>query len=128
MNNDIPLGPGLSTAAPLSQETRGMLLGLAGVAMFSLTLPFTRMAVSQLGFAHVWVFSVGLSIWYRGMATGGVARVGQVQLVQPFLSVLGAALILGEALEWSTILFALAVIGVVGVGRRMPVRRSIHPS
>lgn len=29
-------------------EARGMLLGLAGVAMFSLTLPFTRMAVAEL--------------------------------------------------------------------------------
>ena len=29
-------------------ETRGMLLGLAGVAIFSLTIPFTRMAVAEL--------------------------------------------------------------------------------
>ena len=123
MDNDIPLGPGLSTAGPLSDDTKGMLLGLAGAAIFSLALPFTRMAVSQFGFAHVWAISVGFSIWYRAMAMDGVARVGQPHIVQPFLSVLGAALILGEALERSTILFALAVIGVVAAGRQMQIRR-----
>ena len=78
-----------------------------------------------LGFAYVSVFSmfVGFFFWYRGMAQGGVARVGQVQLVQPFLTLLGAALILGEALEWATVLFALAVIVVVAVGRKMQVKR-----
>ena len=123
MDNDIPLGPGLSTAAPLSEETKDMLLGLAGVAIISLTLPFTRMAMSQFGIAHACVFSVGLSSLYRCMAKGGVARVGQRQLVQPFLSVLGAAMILGEAQECATFLFAVAAIAVVGVGRRMQIRR-----
>ena len=42
------LGPGA-----LSDETRGMFLGLAGVAMFSLTLPMTRMAVADLPPAFV---------------------------------------------------------------------------
>jgi len=77
------------------------------------------------GFAYVSVFSmfIGFFFWYRGMALGGVARVGQVQLVQPFLSLLGAALVLGEALEWPTVIFAIAVIAVVGVGRKMQVKR-----
>ena len=122
MDNDIPLGPGLSTAGPLSDDTKAMLLGLAGVAIFSLSLPFTRMAVSQFGFAHACAFTVGFFFWYRGMATGGVARVGQVQLGQPFLNALGAALILAEALEWSIFLFALAVIGVVALGRTLQMR------
>lgn len=77
------------------------------------------------GFAYVCVFSmfIGFFFWYRGMALGGVARVGQVQLVQPFLSLLGAALVLGEALEWPTVIFAIAVIAVVGTGRKMQVKR-----
>jgi len=77
------------------------------------------------GFAYVSVFSmfIGFFFWYRGMALGGVARVGQVQLVQPFLSLLGAALVLGEALEWPTVVFAIAVIAVVGAGRKMQVKR-----
>ncbi|MBB3121349.1 DMT family transporter [Pseudoduganella violacea] len=77
------------------------------------------------GFAYVSVFSmfIGFFFWYRGMALGGVARVGQVQLVQPFLSLLGAALVLGEPLQGEHMLFALAVIAVVGVGRRAQIRR-----
>ncbi|MES2153220.1 MAG: DMT family transporter [Pseudomonadota bacterium] len=77
------------------------------------------------GFAYVSVFSmfIGFFFWYDGMARGGVARVGQVQLVQPFLTLLGAALLLGEALELSNFLFALAVIAVVGTGRKMQIRR-----
>lgn len=77
------------------------------------------------GFAYTCVFSmfIGFFFWYRGMALGGVSRVGQVQLVQPFLSLLGAALVLGEPLQSEHILFALAVIAVVSAGKRMKVRR-----
>lgn len=78
-----------------------------------------------LGFAYTCVFSMflGFFFWYRGMALGGVARVGQVQLVQPFLTLLGAAAVLGEPLRASHVTFALAVIAVVAVGRRTAVRR-----
>jgi drug/metabolite transporter (DMT)-like permease len=78
-----------------------------------------------IGFAYVCVFSmfIGFIFWYRGMALGGVARVGQTQLLQPFLSLLGAWAILGEALAWPTMLFALAVVSVVAFGRKMAVRR-----
>jgi drug/metabolite transporter (DMT)-like permease len=72
------------------------------------------------GFAYVSVFSmyIGFFFWYRGMALGGVARVGQVQLLQPFLSMAGAALVLSEPITLSNILFSLAVISVVATGRR----------
>ncbi|MFZ6720759.1 MULTISPECIES: DMT family transporter [Undibacterium] len=77
------------------------------------------------GFAYVSVFSmfIGFFFWYKALALGGIARVGQVQLLQPFLSLLGAAVILGETLSGREILFALAVIVVVGFGRRMNIRR-----
>jgi drug/metabolite transporter (DMT)-like permease len=82
-------------------------------------------AAAWTGFAYVSVFSmfIGFFFWYRGMALGGVARVGQVQLVQPFLTLLGATLVLGESLEWPTVIFAIAVIAVVGAGRKMQVKR-----
>lgn len=78
-----------------------------------------------IGFGYVSLFSmfIGFFFWYKGLALGGIARVGQVQLVQPFLTLLGAALILGEALELKHFLFALAVIAVVAVGRRAAIRR-----
>ena len=58
------------TPSTVSDETRGMLLGLVGVAMFSLTLPFTRMAVAELDPAFValgraLVAAVLGAIWLR---------------------------------------------------------------
>lgn len=75
------------------------------------------------GFAYVSLFSMwlGFFAWYRGLALGGVMRVSQVQLLQPFLALLFAVPIVGEQLDAVTVGFALAVMGVVLLGRRMPV-------
>ena len=77
------------------------------------------------GFAYVSVFSmfIGFLFWYKGLATGGIARVGQVQLLQPFLSLLGASLIVGESLTMMNVGFAVAVIVTVSVGRQMKIHR-----
>ena len=76
------------------------------------------------GLAYVTVFSMwlGFFAWYRGLALGGTVRVSQVQLVQPFLALLFAVPVLGERLEATTVLFSLAVIATVFVGKRMPTR------
>ena len=77
-----------------------------------------------LGFGYVALFSmwIGFFAWYRALALGGTVRVSQVQLVQPFLTLLFAAPILGEPLEVVTVVFSLAVIAVVFAGRRMPIQ------
>ena len=74
------------------------------------------------GFVYVTLFSMwlGFFAWYRGLALGGAVRVSQVQLVQPFLALLFAVPVLGEKLEATTVLFSLAVIAVVFVGKKMP--------
>jgi drug/metabolite transporter (DMT)-like permease len=74
------------------------------------------------GFGYVTLFSmwVGFFAWYRGLVMGGTVRVSQVQLVQPFLSLLFAVPVLGERLNAATLLFSLAVIATVFIGRRMP--------
>ncbi len=90
-------------------------------------LPAEPVQVSAwVGFAYASVFSMwlGFFAWYRGLALGGVVRVSQVQLLQPFLALLFAVPVLGERLRPSTLLFTLAVVAVVLVGRRMPVARS----
>ena len=76
------------------------------------------------GLAYVTLFSMwlGFFAWYRGLALGGALRVSQVQLLQPFLALLFAVPVLGETLEPTTLAFALAVLGVVIVGKKMPVR------
>ncbi len=78
------------------------------------------------GFGYVAVFSMwlGFFAWYRGLALGGTVRVSQVQLVQPFLSMLFAVPLLGEKLDAVTVGFSLAVIATVFVGKKMPVASS----
>ncbi len=76
-----------------------------------------------LGLGYVSLFSMwlGFFAWYRGLALGGTVRVSQVQLVQPFLALLFAVPVLGEVLEFDTVVFSLAVIGTVFLGKKMPV-------
>ena len=74
-----------------------------------------------LGYLSLFSMFFGFFFWYRGLSQGGVARVGQVQLLQPFLSVMAAAALVGEPLRLRTLLFALAVVAIVAVGRRSAV-------
>ena len=77
-----------------------------------------------VGLAYVTLFSMwlGFFAWYRGLALGGVLRVSQVQLLQPFLALLFAVPVLGERLDAMTVAFALLVMAVVFVGKHMPLR------
>jgi drug/metabolite transporter (DMT)-like permease len=124
---------GYGEGARLSQRMRAEhVICWALVIAWPLTLPlalWTRPATALpasawWAFAYVAVFSMwlGFFAWYRGLALGGTVRVSQVQLVQPFLSMLFAVPLLGERLDLLTLGFALAVIATVFVGRRMPVR------
>jgi drug/metabolite transporter (DMT)-like permease len=76
-------------------------------------------------FAYVSLVSMwlGFFAWYRGLALGGALRVSQVQLVQPFASILAAVPLLGERITPVTLAFALAVIATVMIGRRT----ALHP-
>jgi len=70
---------------------------------------------------YVGVFSMwaGFFAWFRGLALGGALRVSQLQLLQPFVSILAAVPLLGESLDAMTLGFALAVVATVFMGRRM---------
>ena len=74
-------------------------------------------AEAWLGFAYVSVFSMflGFFAWYRGLARGGVARIGQLQLAQPVLTLLWSAMILGEHFGAGTIAAALCVLACAGI-------------
>ena len=123
---------GYGYGARLSQQMRAEhVICWALVMALPLTLPLAvsswpvlpLKAAAWWGFAYVAVFSMwlGFFAWYRGLALGGTVRVSQVQLVQPFLSMLAAVPLLGERLDAVTIGFGLAVIATVFVGRKMPV-------
>ena len=74
------------------------------------------------GLAYVTLFAMwlGFLLWYRSLALGGALRVSQIQLLQPFLALLFSVPLLGEPLRPSTLVFALAVLATVFVGRRVP--------
>lgn len=65
-----------------------------------------------VSFAYLGVVSMflGFFAWYRGLSIGPMAQVSQIQLVQPVLTLCWAWLMLGETLNWTTLLGGLAVI------------------
>jgi drug/metabolite transporter (DMT)-like permease len=79
---------------------------------------------SWAAFGYVAVFSMwlGFFAWYRGLALGGAVRVSQVQLLQPFLSLLFAVPLLGETLDAATLTFGLAVTFTVLLGKRTSIQ------
>lgn len=64
------------------------------------------------GFAYVSLFSMflGFFAWYRGLASGGVARISQLQLAQPVLTLIWSALLLHERVTAAFVLAASAVL------------------
>ncbi|WP_409566617.1 DMT family transporter [Methylobacterium sp. E-005] len=72
------------------------------------------------GLAYVAMFSmlIGFVFWYRALARGGIAAIGQLQLLQPFLGLGVAALVLGERIEPAMIGAAAAVALCVALARR----------
>ncbi len=78
------------------------------------------------GFLYVSVFSqfIGFFAWNRSLAMGGIARISQTQLLQPFVALAAAALLLGEPIGLLEIGFAALVVGLVALGWHMRVARS----
>jgi drug/metabolite transporter (DMT)-like permease len=76
-----------------------------------------------LGFFYISVFSMwlGFFAWYKALALGGTVRISQIQLLQPMFSMVFAVPILGERLDLMTLVFAVAVIATVFVGKKMPI-------
>jgi drug/metabolite transporter (DMT)-like permease len=77
-------------------------------------------APAMLGLAYVSLFSmlIGFVFWYRGLAQGGIAAVGQLQLLQPFFGLALAATLLGESVTWGMLAVTVAVILCVAGARR----------
>jgi drug/metabolite transporter (DMT)-like permease len=89
----------------------------------ALTMPadLSQIALTPwLALLYVAVFSqwVGFFAWNAGMAMGGIARVSQVQLLQPFITFALAAFFNGETITLQILLFAAAVVGTVAISTR----------
>jgi drug/metabolite transporter (DMT)-like permease len=95
-------------------------LMLVLTAVSAARTPPSGTALEWAAFAYLGVVSMflGFFAWYRGLAIGPMARVSQVQLVQPVLTIGWAALLLGERLTWPTVLGGVAVIACAGVAVR----------
>jgi len=127
----VVAGLGYTEGGVLAREVGGWrVICWALILALPASLPVTAVAAateptgpvsagSVAGLAYVSIFSMclGFFAWYQGLATGGVARVGRLQLAQPALTLLWSALLLGEHVGWLTGLAAAAVIAVTAVGR-----------
>ena len=79
---------------------------------------------AAFGYLAVVSMFLGFFAWYRGLAIGPMARVSQVQLAQPVLTIAWSGLLLGEHLGRSTIAGGLVVIGCAASAVRV---RSARP-
>ena len=89
-------------------------------AVAALTGGVDAPADAWLGFAYVAIVSQFLAFfaWYAALARGGVAKIGQVQLVQPLLTLAWAAAFFGESVGAGTLIAALAVVASVVATQR----------
>jgi drug/metabolite transporter (DMT)-like permease len=124
-------GLGYAEGAVLSRRLGGwqviswaLVLALPVMAALALaTLPVTWSGIglsAWAALAYVSVFSmlVGFVFWYRGLALGGIAGVGQLQLLQPFFGLALAGLLLHEPVPWTMLAAtALVVLCVAGAKR-----------
>lgn len=127
----VVCGLGYAEGATLSRRLGGwqviswaLVLALPIMAVLAAaTTPsaFLRIAPSAwLGLAYVSLFSmlIGFVFWYRGLALGGIAAVGQLQLLQPFFGLALAGLLLGEPVGWPMVaVTGLVVVCVAGARR-----------
>ena len=124
-------GLGYAEGATLSRKLGGwQVISWALVLSLPVMLPLALVLMpgspasiglpAWLGLAYVSVFSmlIGFIFWYRGLAEGGIAAVGQLQLLQPFFGLALAAAILHEDVTWAMLAVTIAVILCVVGARR----------
>lgn len=85
---------------------------------------FAPLTISTyIGFLYLALISqlFAFFAWYKGLSLGGIARVSQAQLLQPFITVLASLLLLGEIIDFNTVLFMLLVVASVWLGKKTPI-------
>jgi drug/metabolite transporter (DMT)-like permease len=124
-------GLGYAEGATLSRRLGGwqviswaLLVSLLPMTLIGLiTMPGSWSGIggpAWLGLAYISVFSMllGFVFWYRGLALGGIAGVGQLQLLQPFFGLALASVLLNEPVAWTMIAAAGAVVLCVAGAKR----------
>ena len=98
------------------------------VVLFAILRPpinWNASASAWVGFADVALFSqfLGFFAWNKGLSLGGIAKIGQMQLLQPFVTLVAAYFLLGEPIGWMEVIFCMIVVALVALGWRMRVTR-----
>lgn len=75
-------------------------------------------AWASLGYVSVFSMLIGFVFWYRGLALGGIAGVGQLQLLQPFFGLMLASWLLREPVAWSMVATTVLVVCCVAGAKR----------
>jgi drug/metabolite transporter (DMT)-like permease len=119
----VACGLGYAEGAKLSRSLGGwqvicwaLVLSLPLMAVLSLWLTpasFSTISLSAwlcLGYVSLFSMLIGFVFWYRGLAQGGIAAVGQLQLLQPFFGLALAATLLHEHVSVGMLAVTLGVI------------------
>jgi len=127
----VVCGLGYAEGARLSRTLGGwQVISWALVLALPVMLPFAWLtlpasfghvgAAAWFSLAYVSLFSmlIGFVFWYRGLALGGIAAVGQLQLVQPFMGLGLAALLLHEQVSWVMLVVTLAAVACVAGAKK----------
>jgi drug/metabolite transporter (DMT)-like permease len=127
----LACGLGYAEGARLSRQLGGwqvicwaLVLSLpVMLALMLLTAPQTLSGIGTaawVGLAYVSLFSmlIGFVFWYRGLAQGGIAAVGQLQLLQPFFGLAIAAALLHETVTPAMLAVTLGVVACVAGARK----------
>lgn len=122
---------GYTEGAIISREIGGwQTISWAVIGALPLTIPLTLIGLHPVGLddpTTAWMSLVylgvvsmyfGFFVWYAGLALGGIARVSQIQLLQPMLSLMWAAIFLSEQLDALIVIVALVVLVSVAGSRR----------
>ena len=127
----LACGLGYAEGAKLSRTLGGwqvicwaLVVSLPVVAPLSLILaPATFSGISlpawlSLGYVALFSMLIGFVFWYRGLAQGGIAAVGQLQLLQPFFGLALAASLLHEQVSLGMLAVTVAVIACVAGAKK----------
>lgn len=101
---------------------------MAPLAIYTMPATFTNIGQpAWLALAYVSLFSmlIGFVFWYRGLAQGGIAAVGQLQLLQPFMGLMLAAGLLREEVSWPMAAVSVAVVACVAGARKFAASQTV---
>ncbi|MDB6083675.1 MAG: EamA family transporter [Gammaproteobacteria bacterium] len=124
-------GLGYAEGARLSRHLGGwQVISWALVVALPITLPLawwarpatfegvSHAALWALAYVSLFSMLIGFVFWYRGLALGGIAGVGQLQLLQPLVGLMLAAALLHERVPGAMLLVTMVVLACVAGARR----------